>query len=35
MQARIIYSEDSQTWLKVTSARIIIPNSEQSENTDF
>ncbi len=35
MEARIIYSKDPQTWLKVTSARIIIPNSEQSENTDF
>jgi len=35
MEARIIYSEDPQTWLKVTSARIIIPNSDQSENTDF
>ena len=32
MKARIIYSEDTQTWLKVTSARIIIPDSDKSSN---
>jgi hypothetical protein len=30
MEARVIYSEDEQSWFEVTSARLIIEDSEQS-----
>jgi len=36
MEARLIYSENKEPWLQVTSARIIIQNSEKKpDNTDL
>ena len=32
MSAQIIYSGKSQTWLKITSARMILPKSDESSN---
>lgn len=32
MSAQIIYPAESQTWLKITSARIILPKSDESSN---
>ena len=32
MSAQIIYSGESQTWLKITSAKIILPKSDESSN---
>jgi hypothetical protein len=32
MSAQIIYSGESQTWLKITSARIILPKSDEPSN---